>query len=80
MDKVRAKKSLGQHFLKDKTIARKISDALTGKGYDAVLEIGPGMGILTQFLMERQFADFRVIEIDRESVNYLRMHSLNLRI
>lgn len=72
MEKVRAKKSLGQHFLKDKAIARKISDALTGKGYDAVLEIGPGMGILTQFLMERHFADFRVIEIDRESVNYLR--------
>jgi 16S rRNA (adenine1518-N6/adenine1519-N6)-dimethyltransferase len=72
MERVRAKKSLGQHFLKDKAIARKISDALTGSGYDAVLEIGPGMGILTQFLIERHFADFRVIEIDRESVSYLR--------
>jgi 16S rRNA (adenine1518-N6/adenine1519-N6)-dimethyltransferase len=72
MDKVRAKKSLGQHFLKDKAIAKKISDSLTGNGYDAVLEIGPGMGILTQFLMERNFADFRVIEIDRESISFLR--------
>jgi len=71
MDKVRAKKSLGQHFLKDKAIARRISDSLTGNGYDAVLEIGPGMGILTQFLMERNFADFRVIEIDRESISWL---------
>jgi 16S rRNA (adenine1518-N6/adenine1519-N6)-dimethyltransferase len=79
MEKVRAKKSLGQHFLRDKAIARKISDALTGKGYDAVLEIGPGMGILTQFLMERHFADFRVIEIDRESVNYLRSNFPELK-
>ena len=68
MYKVRAKKSLGQHFLKDKTIAKRISDSLTGIGYDAVLEIGPGMGILTQYLIERNFSDFRVIEIDRESI------------
>jgi 16S rRNA (adenine1518-N6/adenine1519-N6)-dimethyltransferase len=72
MDKVRAKKSLGQHFLKDKSVARRVADSLTGEGYDAVLEIGPGMGVLTSFLMERNFADFRVVEIDRESVSYLK--------
>lgn len=72
MGKVKAKKSLGQHFLKDKDIARRISDSLSGTGYDSVLEIGPGMGILTRFLLERKFGDFRVIEIDNESVSYLK--------
>jgi 16S rRNA (adenine1518-N6/adenine1519-N6)-dimethyltransferase len=71
MNKVRAKKSLGQHFLKDRNIAARISDSLTGKGYDSVIEIGPGMGILTGFLLERSFKDFRVIEIDNESVYFL---------
>jgi 16S rRNA (adenine1518-N6/adenine1519-N6)-dimethyltransferase len=71
MNMVRAKKSLGQHFLKDRKIAARIVDSLAGKGYDSVLEIGPGMGILTGFLLERNFADFRVIEIDNESVHYL---------
>jgi 16S rRNA (adenine1518-N6/adenine1519-N6)-dimethyltransferase len=71
MGNVRAKKSLGQHFLKDKAIARRISDSLSGSGYDSVLEIGPGMGILTRFLLERKFGDFRVIEIDNESIYYL---------
>jgi 16S rRNA (adenine1518-N6/adenine1519-N6)-dimethyltransferase len=70
--KVRAKKSLGQHFLKDKSVARRISDSLSGSGYDSVLEIGAGMGILTKFLLERKFPDFRVIEIDNESIHYLR--------
>jgi len=78
MYKVRAKKSLGQHFLKDKTIAKRISDSLTGIGYDDVLEIGPGMGILTQYLIERNFSDFRVIEIDRESISWLRESFPNL--
>jgi 16S rRNA (adenine1518-N6/adenine1519-N6)-dimethyltransferase len=71
MDKVQPKKKLGQHFLKDTGIARKIAASLTGIGYSSVLEIGPGMGILTRFLMERGFNDFRVIEIDNESVDYL---------
>ena len=74
MEKVRPKKALGQHFLKDESIARQISDTLTGSGYESVLEIGPGMGILTKFLMERGFEDFRVIEIDNESVNFLKSH------
>ena len=72
MIKVHPKKNLGQHFLKDKAIARKISDSLTGEGCSSVLEIGPGMGILTDFIIKRGFADFRVIEIDNESVHYLK--------
>ncbi len=71
MNKVYAKKNLGQHFLKDEETARKIAGTLTGNGYDSVLEIGPGMGMLTSFLLERNFRDFRVIEIDNESVHYL---------
>jgi 16S rRNA (adenine1518-N6/adenine1519-N6)-dimethyltransferase len=74
MGKVQPKKSLGQHFLKDSGIARKISETLTGEGYTSVLEIGPGMGMLTGFLIERGFPDFRVIEIDNESIHYLKAH------
>jgi 16S rRNA (adenine1518-N6/adenine1519-N6)-dimethyltransferase len=72
MKRVIAKKRLGQHFLSDKEIAREIVMSLSGEGYSSVLEIGPGMGILTRFLIERNFADFRVIEIDDESVDYLK--------
>jgi 16S rRNA (adenine1518-N6/adenine1519-N6)-dimethyltransferase len=72
MGRIRPKKNLGQHFLKDRSIAEKIAGSLTGDGFDSVLEIGPGMGILTEFLLKRQFNDLRVIEIDNESVHYLR--------
>jgi 16S rRNA (adenine1518-N6/adenine1519-N6)-dimethyltransferase len=72
MGKVQPKKNLGQHFLKDKNIAAKIAASLTGEGYRSVLEIGPGMGILTSFLIERNFPDFKVIELDNESVHYLK--------
>ena len=51
MKKVRAKKHLGQHFLKDLSIARAIVDGLSGSGYENVIEVGPGMGVLTQFLL-----------------------------
>lgn len=74
MSRVNPKKNLGQHFLKDTGIAQRISATLTGEGYNSVLEIGPGMGILTGYLMERGFQDFRVIEIDNESVHYLQIH------
>ena len=74
---VRAKKHLGQHFLKDENIAQKIANTLTEKGYDTVLEIGPGMGILTKYLLEKDFTT-HVIEIDNESVDYLRAHYLTL--
>jgi 16S rRNA (adenine1518-N6/adenine1519-N6)-dimethyltransferase len=72
--RVYPKKNLGQHFLKDEAIARKISDTITGSGYSTVLEIGPGMGVLTKYLLERGFSDFRVIEIDNESVHYIKEH------
>lgn len=70
--KVRAKKHLGQHFLKDMNIARQITEGLTGHGgYKDVLEIGPGMGVLTKFLLENAGFTTHVIEIDTESVAYL---------
>ena len=72
MTRVYPKKNLGQHFLKDRETARRIADSLTGKGYGSVLEIGPGTGILTNFLLKREFADFRVIEIDNESLHFLK--------
>ena len=53
----------------------RISESLTGDGYNSVLEIGPGMGILTGFYISRRgFSDFRVIEIDNESVHYLKIN------
>ena len=70
--RVYPKKNLGQHFLKDTGIARRIAGSLTGNGYSTVLEIGPGMGMLTGYLLEREFEDFRVIEIDNESVHYIK--------
>jgi 16S rRNA (adenine1518-N6/adenine1519-N6)-dimethyltransferase len=73
MDKVKAKKHLGQHFLKDETIAAAIADSLTLKGYNKVLEIGPGMGVLTKYLLEKDIETY-VIEIDTESVEYLNAH------
>jgi len=80
MGRVRAKKNLGQHFLKDRGIASMIADSLTGRGYLSVLEIGPGTGILTGFLLEKKIPDLRVIEIDNESVHYLKEHFPDLNI
>jgi 16S rRNA (adenine1518-N6/adenine1519-N6)-dimethyltransferase len=79
MSRVQAKKNLGQHFLKDRSIASRIAASLTGVGYSSVLEIGPGTGILTGFLIERNFPDFRVIEIDNESVHFLRENFPDLK-
>jgi len=70
--KVRAKKHLGQHFLKDKRIAASIVDSLRADRCETVIEVGPGMGVLTQFLIERNFPSLKVVEIDRESVEYLK--------
>lgn len=67
---VKAKKHLGQHFLADENIAKKIAGSLTGKGYDVIVEIGPGMGVLTKYLLQRK-TPVTVVEIDPESVNYL---------
>ncbi len=78
MTKVKAKKHLGQHFLKDKNIALKIVDGLNND-LEHVLEIGPGMGILTQFLIEKNYP-FSVVEIDGESVEYLKQNFEQLNI
>lgn len=74
---VKAKKHLGQHFLKDENIAKKIADTLSLKGYENILEVGPGMGVLTKFLLEKDITTY-VIEIDTESVEYLKANYLNL--
>ena len=79
MNSVRPKKHLGQHFLKDENIARKIVDSL-GPEVQNVLEVGPGMGVLTKSLIMREFKDFRVAEIDEESVIYLGIHFPELQI
>ncbi len=71
MNTVMPKKSLGQHFLKDKNIARKIVGCLTFQDYNAVLEIGPGMGILTEFLSSFSNREVRYIEIDKNAVGWL---------
>ena len=76
-DKVRAKKHLGQHFLKDEAVAERIADTLTLNRYENVLEIGPGMGVLTKYLLEKPVKTY-VCEIDTESVEYLRAHYLQL--
>ena len=67
---VKAKKHLGQHFLTDEETSKNIADSLTGVGYSAILEIGPGMGMLTKYLLEKK-AKVTVMEIDKESVEYL---------
>ena len=67
---VRPKKHLGQHFLTDLNIAQNIVGALTGVDYQDVLEVGPGMGVLTQYLLQTKHT-IHAIELDNESVNYL---------
>ena len=71
---VRAKKALGQHFLTDQRVAKAIVDALEADGVAPVLEVGPGMGVLTQYLLERDDIDLKLVEIDGESVDYLLSH------
>jgi 16S rRNA (adenine1518-N6/adenine1519-N6)-dimethyltransferase len=65
------KKSLGQHFLTDKNIARKIVNSLTFNNYDSIIEVGPGMGTLTEFLLLLKEKELRFIEIDKYSISYL---------
>ena len=74
---VKPKKYLGQHFLNDEQIAEQIADTLTLEGYDDVLEIGPGMGVLTKYLLDKDTTT-HVVEIDTESVDYLKNNYLNL--
>lgn len=74
---VRAKKHLGQHFLTDENIALKIVEGLSFEGYNKVLEVGPGTGVLTKYLLERNVQLF-LAEIDTESIDYLKQNYLKL--
>ena len=70
---VQPKKNLGQHFLTDLSIAKNIVDTLSFNSYETVMEIGPGMGVLTQFLLQKK-CKLVLVEIDKESVVYLQKH------
>ena len=73
MYEVRAKKHLGQHFLKDENIASKIAESLS-PSTKQVLEVGPGTGVLTKYLLKKNFEKFVAVEIDRESAAFLRIN------
>lgn len=79
VDQVRAKKQLGQHFLTDESIAERIARSLTGLSSN-LLEIGPGMGVLTKYLIGDERYRFAAIELDRESVDYLKVHYPELHV
>jgi 16S rRNA (adenine1518-N6/adenine1519-N6)-dimethyltransferase len=79
MKDVRAKKHLGQHFLRDENIAQNIANALPA-GTANVLEIGPGMGVLTKYLLQNPDISLKVVEIDTESVTYLHTHYPQLTV
>lgn len=70
---VKAKKHLGQHFLTDENIAQKIVEGLSFESYENVLEVGPGMGVLTKYLIEKD-QKLHLAEIDTESIEYLKKH------
>ena len=78
MKTVRPKKNLGQHFLTDLGIAKAIADTVDACPDIPVLEVGPGMGVLTQYLTEKS-RPLRVVEIDKESVAYLNEHFPQLK-
>ncbi len=72
---VRAKKHLGQHFLKDKNICKKIADQFQHhQGVKTAIEIGPGMGALTEFLLHDKETELFVLDVDSESIDYLNQH------
>ncbi len=73
MNNVRPKKHLGQHFLKDETIAKRIVDSLSGHlNYHTVLEIGPGTGVLSKYLMQNSNIDWWGMDVDHESIAWLK--------
>ena len=78
MKQVRPKKNLGQHFLTDLSIAKRIADTVDACPDIPVLEVGPGMGVMTQYIVEKP-RPFKVVGIDRESVDYLNEHFPKLR-
>lgn len=78
--KVKAKKHLGQHFLKDMGICKRIADQYKGhEGCTNMLEIGPGMGALTQFLLQHEGQNLTVLDVDQESIGYLAEHYPQLK-
>lgn len=79
METVRAKKFLGQHFLNDENVAQRIVQSLTGQTRQ-VLEVGPGMGVLTKYLLAMPDLTLRAVELDRESVDYLALHYPSLHV
>lgn len=76
---VQPKKFLGQHFLKDENIAAKIADTLSYEDYDYLLEIGPGTGVLTKYLLAKP-VHLLALEIDQESVQYLKTDFLKEQV
>lgn len=75
MQPVRAKKHLGQHFLHDKRVAERIVEALPAEAYkDDLLEIGPGTGVLTDFILKKKQEGFYGLDLDEESIAYLKQH------
>lgn len=72
MAKVVPKKHLGQHFLKDENIANKIVEALNGDSQFPVIEIGPGTGVLTKYLLGKSDMDFLALDVDKESIHFLK--------
>jgi 16S rRNA (adenine1518-N6/adenine1519-N6)-dimethyltransferase len=78
--RVKAKKHLGQHFLTDLSIARRIAESLQLSQATPVLEVGPGTGVLTQFLLEDHNAQLTAVEIDTESIAYLKQHFPQLHL
>ena len=80
MTQVRAKEHLGQHFLRDMEVASRIAASLPLDGRTSVLEIGPGTGVLTQFLLQNPDIDLTAVELDGESVKYLNQHYPQLKV
>ena len=80
MTQVRAKKHLGQHFLRDMEVASRIAASLPLDGRTSVLEIGPGTGVLSQFLLQNPDIDLTAVELDGESVKYLNQHYPQLKV
>lgn len=68
---IKAKKHLGQHFLGDESVAKDIADTLSLKGYENVLEIGPGTGVLTKYILAKEI-NLAVMDLDRESIEFLK--------
>ena len=79
MNKVRPKKHLGQHFLNDENVAKNIAESLIINAPTDVLEIGPGMGVLTKYLLQNPDINLKAVELDTESVEYLQKNYPALR-